>query len=437
MPARPIPEEMPPMADIRDDPMFWQILQMQRLSRRAFIRGGATVAGAGALAACGTKGQGSAGASKPAASTAGGSGAAGTSGGAPSSAPPSYTDKSATEKKLNWSNWPLYIDIDDKTKSHPTIDAFTKQTGIKVTYTEDVNDNDEFFGKIKPQMSSGQDTGRDIIVLTDWMAGRLIRLGWVEKLDRTKIPNATNLIASLAKPGFDPARDYSLPWQSGMTGIAYNAKATKGVKVETIDQLFTDKSLKGKVTALTEMRDTMGLVLLSMGKDPSSFTDDDFGAAIDKLQKAVSDKQIRQFTGNDYAPLLGKGTVAACIAWSGDVIQLQSDNKDIQFVTPDTGAMLWADNMMIPQKAQHRANAEALMNYYYQPEVAAAVADYVNYICPVAGAQAAMQKIDKVAASNPLIFPSAAVLAKTHIFKSLTPAQETSYNASFTKVTGA
>jgi spermidine/putrescine transport system substrate-binding protein len=222
-----------------------------------------------------------------------------------------------------------------------------------------------------------------------------------------------------------------------MTGIAYNSKATGGIKVETIDQLFTDKALKGKVTCLTEMRDTMGLVLLSMGKDPASFTDDDFAAAIDKLQKAVSDKQIRQFTGNDYAPLLGKGTVAACVAWSGDVIQLQSDNKDIQFVTPDTGAMLWADNMLIPQKAQHRANAETLMNYYYQPEVAAAVADYVNYICPVQGAQDAMAKIDKDAASNPLIFPSADVLAKTHIFKSLTTSQESSYNDMFTKVTGA
>jgi spermidine/putrescine transport system substrate-binding protein len=428
------------LADIREDPMFRQLVQMQRsslMSRRALLRGGATVAGAGALAACGTKGQSSG--AGGATSAAGGStsAAAGSATSAAAPAPASYADKSATEKKLNWSNWPLYIDIDDKTKGHPTIDAFTKKTGIKVTYTEDVNDNDEFFGKIKPQMSGGQDTGRDLIVLTDWMAGRLIRLGWVEKLDKTKIPNAANLIASLAKPGFDPTRDYSLPWQSGMTGIAYNSKATKGAKVETIDQLFTDKALKGKVTALTEMRDTMGLVLLSMGKDPNNFTDDDFGAAIDKLQKAVSDKQIRQFTGNDYAPLLGKGTVAACVAWSGDVIQLQSDNKDIQFVTPDTGAMLWADNMLIPQKAQHRANAEALMNYYYEPDVAAAVADYVNYICPVQGAQEAMVKIDKDAANNPLIFPSAAVLAKTHIFKSLTPDQETSYNAQFTKVTGA
>jgi spermidine/putrescine transport system substrate-binding protein len=437
------------LADIREDPMFRQLLQTfdtQRLSRRGLLRSGAAVAGAGALAACGTKGtktadtgevpatSGAAGAPTSGAAAAGSSGAPAPTAAA---AEPTYPDKSATDKKVNWSNWPLYIDIAAKGKGHPTIDAFTKSTGIKVTYTEDVNDNDEFFGKVKPQLSSGQDTGRDIIVLTDWMAGRLIRLGWVEKLDKTKIPNASNLIASLAKPGFDPTRDYSLPWQSGMTGVAYNSKATGGVKVETIDQLLTDKKLKGKVTALTEMRDTMGLLLLSMGKDPSNFTDDDFGAAIDKLQKAVSDGQIRQFTGNDYAPLLGKGTVAACIAWSGDVIQLQSDNKDIEFVTPSTGAMLWADNMMIPQKAQHRANAEELMNYYYQPHVAALVADYVNYICPVQGAQEEMVKIDKAAASNPLIFPSAAVLGQTHIFKALTTAQETNYNNMFTKVTGA
>jgi spermidine/putrescine transport system substrate-binding protein len=430
------------LSDIREDPMFRQLLQAQKLSRRGFIRGGATVAGAGALAACGTKGtKGSAAGGPPAsaAATGGASAAGGATGSAPAptSAAPTYPDKSATDKQVNWSNWPLYIDVGANGKGHPTIDAFTKSTGIKVTYTEDVNDNDEFFGKIKPQMSSGQDTGRDIITLTDWMAGRLIRLGWVEKLDKTKIPNSVNLIDSLAKPGFDPTRDYSLPWQSGMTGIAYNSKATGGLKVETIDQLLTDKKLKGKVTALTEMRDTMGLLLLSMGKDPANFTDDDFGAAIDKLQKAVSDGQIRQFTGNDYAPLLGKGTVAACIAWSGDVIQLQSDNKSIQFVTPDTGLMLWADNMMIPQKAQHRANAEELMNYYYQPDVAAAVADSVNYICPVKGAQEAMVKLDKAAAGNPLIFPSATVLAKTHIFKALTTAQETNYNNMFTKVTGA
>ncbi|MDX6229963.1 MAG: spermidine/putrescine transport system substrate-binding protein, partial [Frankiales bacterium] len=227
------------MSDIREDPMFRQLLQAQKLSRRGFIRGGATFAGAGALAACGTKGTKSSTAGGPTtstaatggASTAASAGTATSSAPAPTSAAPTYPDKSATDKKVNWSNWPLYIDIAAKGKNHPTIDAFTKASGIKVTYNEDVNDNDEFFGKIKPQMSSGQDTGRDIITLTDWMAGRLIRLGWVEKLDKTKIPNAGNVIASLATPGFDPTRDYSLPWQSGMTGVAYNSKATGGVKV--------------------------------------------------------------------------------------------------------------------------------------------------------------------------------------------------------------
>jgi spermidine/putrescine transport system substrate-binding protein len=450
--------------DIRRDPMFQELLKMQRLSRRGFMRGGATVAGAGALAACGTKGTntgagdasatsaGTAGTTSAAAPTSAGgapattgaavsaSGAPSTSGAATTSSVPTlpdYPDKSASEKSLNWSNWPLYIDIDAKGKNHPTIEAFTKATGIKVKYTEDINDNDEFFSKVKPQLSSHQDTGRDLMVLTDWMAGRLVRLGWVEQLDRSKIPNAGNLIPSLAHPGFDPGRNYSLPWQSGLTGIGYNSKATGGVKVESIDELFTNKALKGKVTALTEMRDTMGLVLFSMGKNPANFTDDDFGAAIEKLQKAVSDGQIRQFTGNDYAAQLGKGTISAAIAWSGDIIQLQTDNKNIEFVVPDAGAMLWADNMLIPQKAQHRANAEAVMNYYYEPSVAAALADYVNYICPVTGAQAAMEKIDAAAAKNPLIFPSAASLAKTAIFKALDPTTESKYNDMFQKVTGA
>jgi len=391
------------------------------LSRRGFLRGvGGAVALGGLATACSTQGA----AKKP--------------NRAPATSAAAVKDFSATEKRVNFSNWPLYIDVDAKQKTkHPTVAQFTKRTGIAVKYTEDINDNDEFFGKIRPQLAAGQDTGRDIIVLTDWMAARLIRLGYVQKLDKANIPNATHLDPALAHPGFDKDRDYTLPWQSGLTGISYNPKATGGREIRTIDELLTNRSLKGRVTALTEMRDTMGLLLLSLGKDPANFTDADFSAAIEKLQKAVKDKQIRQFTGNDYAQDLASGNIAAAIAWSGDVVQLQADNPRIKYVLPESGALIWSDNLMIPNKARHKANAEKLMNYYYDPTVAAVVEDEVNYICPVSGAKAAMKKLDPPLASNPLIFPDAATLAKTHIFKSLTAAEETKYNKAFQAVTGA
>jgi spermidine/putrescine transport system substrate-binding protein len=346
-------------------------------------------------------------------------------------------DTSATDKRVIWSNWPLYIDVNDKTKQHPTINMFEKQTGIQVTYIEDINDNDEFFGKIRPQLAAGQPTGRDLVTLTDWMAGRMVRLNYVEKLNKANIPNAKNLNPALQHPGFDPNRDYTMPWQSGLTGIAYNPKETGGKPVTSIGQLLTDPSLKGRVTALTEMRDTMGLIMLDQGKNPAKFTDADFSNAIDMLKKAVSDGQIRQFTGNDYAHGLANGNIAACMAWSGDVVQLQADNPHIKFVVPDAGAMLWSDNLMIPNKASHKTNAEKLINFYYEPKIAARVEAYVNYICPVVGAKEEMTKIDKSLVNNPLIFPDAATLAKTHIFMNLDAQQEQKYTNEFTAVTGA
>ncbi len=411
------------MSSSDSDPEFLSLLRTAGVSRRGFLRslgiGGAAVAGGSLLAACGTKG--AADKAKDAAKNA-----------------PVQKDFSDTEKVLNFSNWPLYIDVDEKVKNRrPTLEAFSKQQGVRVKYVEDVNDNDEFFGKVRPQLSAGQDSGRDMFVLTDWMAARLVRLGWVQEVDKTKVPNSKNLRAALQHPGFDKNRDYTLPWQSGLAGIAYNPKATGGKEIRTIDQLLTDPALKGKVTALTELQDTMGLLLLDLGKDPSDFTDDDFSAAIDKLQKAVSSKQIRRFTGNDYADDLAAGNVAAAIAWSGDVIQLQADNPNIKFVVPESGLMIWSDNMMIPNKARHKLNAERLMNYYYQPKVAAELAAYVNYICPVEGAQEEMRSIDKSLANNPLIFPDAATLSKTHVFKALDQQQERKYTDMFQAVTGA
>ncbi|HEY2948153.1 MAG TPA: spermidine/putrescine ABC transporter substrate-binding protein [Micromonosporaceae bacterium] len=389
------------------------VLSATGLSRRTFVRGGlaggALLAAGGALAACGTKG------SKQ------------------TEASCVSEDKSATEKTLNFSNWPLYMDVDEKNESkHPTLDAFVTSTGVQVKYTEDINDNNQFFGKVQPQLAACQSTDRDIFVLTDWMASRVIGLGWIQKLDKSKLPNVeANLLDGLRGRPWDKNTDHAVPWQSGLTGLAYNGKVTK--EVRTIDELLTRPDLKGKVTMLSEMHDTMGLLLQSLGHDPSNFTDAQFDDALAKLRGAVSSGQIRKFTGNEYATDLDKGDIAACVAWSGDVIQL--DNA--AFVAPDSGLMIWSDNMLVPNKATHKTNAEQLMNYYYDPKVAAELAAWVNYICPVKGAQAEMEKIDKDLATNPLIFPDAAMLGKAKVFMALDDAKERAYQGKFQQVIGA
>lgn len=404
-------KNLPPVESLT--PEMRKVISSQ-VTRRGVIAGAGAVGLAAFLAACGTKGT---------ADTKG-------------SAAPASADQSDSDKSLNVSNWPLYVDVDENDESiRPSVIAFTAATGIKVAYTEDVSDNNVFFGKVRNQLAAGQDTGRDIMVLTDWMAARMIRLGWVQKFDKANVPNVeAHLRAALKTPSWDPTRDYSAPWQSGFGGIAYNGAVTKPVM--TIDELFTRPDLKGKVTCLSEMRDTMGLVLLSMGKDPAVFNQGDFDAAIEKIQKAVDSGQIRKFTGNEYAPDLAKGNIAACVAWSGDVIQLQAKNEKIKYVIPEAGAMLWSDNMEIPNNAKHKKNAEAWINYYYDPKVAAQVAAYVNYICPVDGAQEEAAKIDPALANNPLIFPDAATLAKAHIFAGLDEATEKKCQDAFAKVMG-
>ncbi|MCG5437772.1 polyamine ABC transporter substrate-binding protein [Micromonospora foliorum] len=346
-------------------------------------------------------------------------------------------DLSGTEKKLAFANWPQYMDVDEKDESkRPSLDEFITKTGIQVTYTEDINDNNEFFGKVQNQLAACQSTDRDIIVLTDWMAARMIRLGWIQKLDPAKIPNVqANLLPSLLNRPFDTENRISIPWQSGLAGLAYNGNVTK--ELRTVDELLTRPDLKGKVTALSEMRDTMGLLLGSNGHDPANFTAAQFDDALNKLKKAVDSGQIRKFTGNDYAPDLAKGDIAACIGWSGDVIQLSGEDEKVRFVAPDSGVMLFSDNMMVPNKATHKGNAEALINYYYEPAVAAKLAAYVNYICPVKGAQAEMEKIDPELAANPLIFPDDALLSKSKVFMALDEKQEKEYEGKFQQIIGA
>jgi spermidine/putrescine transport system substrate-binding protein len=260
----------------------------------------------------------------------------------------------------------------------------------------------------------------------------------VQKLDPSNLPHAyANLEQRFRSPDWDPGRAYSYPWQGIATVIAYNKKATGGRKITSVSQLLDDKSLKGRVGMLSEMRDTIGMTLLDLGKKPETFTADDFDAAIARVQKAVDSQQIRRFTGNDYTADLSKGDMAACLAWAGDLVQLKADNADIEYVFPDAGYISSTDNLLIPNKARHKKNAERLIDYYYEPPVAAQLSAYINYVCPVAGVREELAKIDPELASNTLIIPDAAMAAKTHSFRSLSSAEETAYEQKFSKLIGA
>lgn len=347
-------------------------------------------------------------------------------------------DHSGQEKEINFSNWTEYMDTSEDEKSRPTLEEFTKRTGIQVKYSEDINDNVEFFGKIRPQLAAGQDTGRDLIVVTDWLAARIIRLGWAQKLDPSHLPHAyANLSPQFRSPDWDPGRSYSYPWTGISTVIAYNSKATDGRKVDSVTQLLDDPSLKGRVGFLTEMRDSVGMTLLDQGKDPANFTTADFDGAVGRLQKGVDTKQIRRFTGNDYTADLDKGDLAACLAWAGDVIQLQAGNPDIKYAVPAAGYITSSDNLLVPAKARHKANAEKLVDYYYELPVAARLAAFISYVCPVEGVKDELAKIDPALAENPLIVPDKAMTAKSHAFRSLSSEEETAYEEKFAKLIGA
>jgi spermidine/putrescine transport system substrate-binding protein len=377
------------------------ILQSQ-VSRRAVLAGAGAVAGAGALAACGSGG-----------------------------------DSAGGNNSVRWGNWPLYLDVDDSGKNYPTLQAFTKETGIDVKYFEDYNDNDEFFGKVQAQLKLGKDIGYDLVCPTDWMASRWIRLGYTQKFDAANVPNKSNILDTLASPSFDPKRESSLTWQGIMGGFGWNtAKNPKGIR--TLDDLFSPAN-KGKIVVLSEMRDTVGIILRSQGVNLSTVTEDQFMNAVDFLAKKIADGWIRGVKGNEYAEDLTSGDATAVIGWSGDMFILKSENEGkFDFAIPESGGTISGDNMMIPSTvtAEAKANTEKLINYYYEPAVAAEVAAYVNYVCPVKGAQAEMEKIDPALAASEFIFPSAKTMANLSVFRSLTPAEETSWTEAFQKAAG-
>ncbi|MDM8083535.1 spermidine/putrescine ABC transporter substrate-binding protein [Cellulomonas cellasea] len=380
------------------------------LSRRSLLVGAFGAAGAAALAACGTG------------PTPGASGGA--------------TDVADAEL-VRWANWTLYLDQDDSGTAYPTLDAFEEASGITVQYAEDIEDNDSFYGKVQGQLANGQDIGYDLVTLTDWMAARLIRLDYAQELDRSRIPNAKNILPNLADVDFDPGRARSLTWQSGFGGLAWDtAKLPKGLG--SVSDLWAPE-LAGRVEVLSEMRDTIGLILLDQGVDPSGdWGDDEFGAALALLGEKISSGHIRQVRGNSYTQDLVSGDAVAVIGWSGDITALNYENDDrFEFAIPEAGGMLWSDNLLVPTGSPNKASAETLIDYYYDPEVAAQVAAWVNYITPVQGAQEAMAAIDPELAENQLIFPNADTLSQVKVFRSLTPDEEERYNGEFLDVIGA
>jgi len=312
---------------------------------------------------------------------------------------------------LNFANWPFYIDTEKPT----TLQDFTGETGIKVNYFEEINDNAEYFAKIQGPLSQGNGIDRDIVVLTDnsRFPGLLVNEGWVQKLDKDLIPNIENLVDAQLSPPFDPNREYSLPWQSGMTGIAWNEELTG--PVESIEQLLGDPKLKGKVSMLMELADSVGLVMLANGDDPGAVTDDSYNAAIERVQAAVDSEQVVRFTGNDFAQPLTNGTFAASVAWSGDVVQLVADNPKLKWAIPKDGGMIWTDNMLIPTGGSV-PTASTYMNSVYDPVVAARLAAAIAYVTPVKGAKEELAKTDPETAANTLIFPDEETLSQVKQF---------------------
>ncbi|MEU5890794.1 spermidine/putrescine ABC transporter substrate-binding protein [Streptomyces sp. NPDC047461] len=387
-----------------------------RLTRRSLLRtlgGGAAL---GALAGCGV----------PAAYVSAGDRA--------------VPDRSATDKRLAWANWPLYVDTDDDDSTkRPTLDAFGKRTGITVDYVEEINDNDEFFGKISPALMNHQQTDRDLIVMSDWMCARFVRLGWVQEMDRADQPNVTRYLDPLLRsPAFDPGRTFTVPWQSGITGIAYDHRRL-GREIRSVKDLWAS-DLKGRVTLLSGLDEAFALLMQGNGVDIGKWEAADFDEVCDQVERHVRSGRIRRFTGNDYTKDLVTGDVLACQAYSGDVIQLQADNPDIRFVVPEEGAELWSDSLMIPDRALHKANAERLIDYYYEPEVAAELAAWVNYVCPVPAAReilaASDDKDTAELAENPLIFPDDEMRERLVIARDITSEERVGFAKRWNAIVG-
>jgi spermidine/putrescine transport system substrate-binding protein len=405
----------------------------RRLSRRRFLRQsgrGVIVAGSALsltsiLAACGIRPGESPGAT---AATA-----------APLPSAPAGT--------LDFANWPAYIDIDEETGGYPTLEKFTDETGIEVAYTEAINDNEEFFGIIQPDLAAGNAPQYDLIVMTDWMIEKMVRLGYLAPLDHSQLGNfEANALDLYKDPWWDPGNAHSLAWQSGITGIGYDPNLT-GREITTFDDLL-DPEFAGRVGMFSEMRDTMSLTLLSLGINPEEATVEEAAQARDKLLAPAQAGQFRNFYGNEYYDELANGNLALTIAWSGDVSQMKLyDNADVEFVIPDTGGMLWVDNMAIPNNVRHPLDAHMMMNFWYDLENAVPLTEYVGYFSPVTGVSERVLE-DKAVAEDEgdtewaaaleviaaTANPTEEALANVHNYRRLTEEEEEEWNNLFNEV---
>lgn len=407
---------MTPSRQQPTDPRTAALIRMlggRGTSRRSFMHGAAGAIGTAALlAACGRSGDS---ASTP--STSG-------------------STTAAIDPAVRWASWTLYLDMDEDGTSYPTLDAYEEKSGNSVVYTEDIEGNLTFYDVIAPGLEAGKDCGYDLITMTDWMAGRLIRKGWIEQLATARIPNAENILPALFGVPFDLGRIYSLTWQSGFAGIAWDKeKLPNGINA--VSDLWAPE-LAGGVEVLSEMNDTMGLLMLDNGVDISgNWGMDDFVVALDLLSEKIASGHIRSVKGNSYSEDLRSGDAVACFAWSGDIAALNAETGDrFGFALPAAGGTLWSDNLMIPLGAPNKAAAEDLINYYYDPEVAAEVAAWVNYITPVQGAQEAMEHIAPELVDNPYIFPDDSILAKAHAIRVLEADEEEQFLAAFADAIG-
>jgi len=405
------------------------------IDRRRFLQGSALAGFSAFLAACGAKGAAS---NSPAAASAAPVASASASAAASPSAS-AVAPSGPIGGELNFANWPGYIDVSDDGDSHPTLDAFTKAWDVKVNYQESIDDNEKFFtSDLQGPLSQNLPTAWDIIVVTDWMVARLARLGWLEKIDTSTTPNfPANLQPQYQGRTFDPDTNLAAPWQSGMTGLGFDQKKTG--KLDSLDA-FWDAKYKGKLTYLTEMRDTVGLAAIKLGFDPAKITKDQFDQSLAEIDKAIKGKLVRQLTGNSYVDIMASGDAIVAMAWSGDVLGLlvpdQKKDQDFQFAVAKEGGMLWTDNMCLPKGVKNKKQAEAWINFYYDPKNAAPVEAYVNYVCPVKGAAEELKAKDPDIANNPLIFPPEDVVARLHQFRALDATEEKDWSEAFSKVLG-
>lgn len=447
------------MSDQRDpiDLAIARTYRHERLSRRAVLikgtRGAFYLGAAAFLAACGIKPAatpGASGATAPPGSPSGsGSAPAGSAATAEPTATPEPTTAATQAGQLDFANWPLYIDTDEKDESkHPTIDDFTKKTGIKVKYVETIQDNEEFFGTVQPDLAAGKPTDWDLIVMTDWMVQKMAGLGYLEEISvATDAPNfVKNVHEAYRNPWYDPDNRHSVPWQAGMTGIGYNVKMV-GREITSFDDLL-DPKFKGRVGMFSEMRDTMSLTLLSLGIKPADATVDDAKKAQEKLLKAAKSGQFRQFYGNEYTDELASGNLAISMAWGGDVYQLALyDNPDLRFVLPKEGGMHWVDNLCIPKNARHPVDAKKMIDFVYQPEIATQMSEYIGYFTPVASVPALVLKDSKAAAAEGdkewsdqlkviarTVTPTKEQLSQTYTYRVLDEDEERQWNELFNEV---